>query len=367
MRWISYILLLMPVVLAAASSQGAEQLLPFPGTSFADAREENIEDFQSNVVIPWFQKGDYFRFTSPIPYEGHRIRLRGVRFMRDDAKASVLILHGFGERFEKYMETSYDFYHAGLNVYLYDMRGHGVSDRVGPDPQQVEVDEFTYYPEDLKAFVDTIVEPEAKGKPIFIFGHSMGGAVATLYAQKYPGKVRALVLTAPMLRMLSPLPLGLSQKVSEFVSLLGFGHTYAPGQKPPSKSYWVFERAGTSSYGRWKVYRDFMLIPEIEAHSNGGGTFHWLGKALATIIPMTHEHFPPSVHIPILMFQGQKDNWVDISGQTDFCKMAPNCRLINYPEGKHELFMEKDTIRIPYLGLIFAYMNEKMSLGAEAH
>jgi acylglycerol lipase len=59
------------------------------------------------------------------------------------------------------------------------------------------------YVDDLDRFL-THVEQVAPGKPVFLFGHSMGGAVATLAAERHAPKLAGLVLSGPLLALDAP-------------------------------------------------------------------------------------------------------------------------------------------------------------------
>jgi alpha-beta hydrolase superfamily lysophospholipase len=61
------------------------------------------------------------------------------------------------------------------------------------------VDAFDDYILDLHSFVADVRQREPN-RPIFLFGHSMGGAIATLYAETRDPDLAGLVLSAPALR-----------------------------------------------------------------------------------------------------------------------------------------------------------------------
>ena len=65
---------------------------------------------------------------------------------------------------------------AGYTVYAMDLRGHGRSD--GP---RCFVRRFDQYLDDLDLFLDRVHGREP-GKPLFLFGHSMGGLIAAKWA-----------------------------------------------------------------------------------------------------------------------------------------------------------------------------------------
>ncbi len=76
-----------------------------------------------------------------------------------------------------------------------DFRGHARSagPRVAPDPWMV-------YVEDMDQLVGIVAAAEP-GRPIFLFGHSMGGAVAALEVVEHPGRIAGLILSAPVLNL----------------------------------------------------------------------------------------------------------------------------------------------------------------------
>src|ERR1700686_1698242 len=83
---------------------------------------------------------------------------------------------------------------GGLAVLGYDLRGHGRSG--GP---RVWVRQFNDYLSDLEVAIadGRRRHPEA---PLYLFGHSMGGAIATLYAMEHPDRLQGLVVSAPAIR-----------------------------------------------------------------------------------------------------------------------------------------------------------------------
>jgi pimeloyl-ACP methyl ester carboxylesterase len=69
---------------------------------------------------------------------------------------------------------------ARASVVLYDLRGHGLSDR---PPRGYAVADFV---EDLRALADA--------QPVHVVGNSFGGVVALAFAARYPARVASLAL-----------------------------------------------------------------------------------------------------------------------------------------------------------------------------
>ncbi len=80
------------------------------------------------------------------------------------------------------------------------------------DPQAVRrvhdlgyVENFDYFVDDLKTFVEKEAKPA--NERLFLLAHSMGGAIASLYLEKFNADFSAAALSSPMHQPdLSPIP-----------------------------------------------------------------------------------------------------------------------------------------------------------------
>lgn len=109
-------------------------------------------------------------------------------------RAAIVLVHGLRDHSARYEAFATTLAQHGYAVYAYDHRGHGRSDGQGQ-----MVDSFDDYVADLATFV-TDVRTREPSAPLFLFGHSMGGAIATLYAETRDPQLAGLVLSAPALR-----------------------------------------------------------------------------------------------------------------------------------------------------------------------
>jgi alpha-beta hydrolase superfamily lysophospholipase len=112
-----------------------------------------------------------------------------------EPKAVVVLVHGLKDYSDRYGDFAHALTQHGYAVYAYDQRGHG--DSAG---DRVWVGQFDDYLDDLGAFVER-VRQEQPGKPFFLFGHSMGGAVVTLYTIRKQPDANGLVLSAAALKI----------------------------------------------------------------------------------------------------------------------------------------------------------------------
>lgn len=111
----------------------------------------------------------------------------------------VVIVHGLKDHSARYATTATRLASAGYAVYAFDLRGHGRS--AGP---RVAPDRWIDYVDDLERFLTKIVEPREAGRPLFLLGHSMGGAIATLAAERHARKLAGLILSAPAVALEAP-------------------------------------------------------------------------------------------------------------------------------------------------------------------
>jgi alpha-beta hydrolase superfamily lysophospholipase len=90
-------------------------------------------------------------------------------------RAVVVIVHGLKDHSANYRVFAERLALQGFAVRAFDLRGHGRSEGM-----RVWVDSFDDYLGDLDIFMQR-VRKEEPSRPVFLFGHSMGGAIATLY------------------------------------------------------------------------------------------------------------------------------------------------------------------------------------------
>lgn len=111
------------------------------------------------------------------------------------AKAAVVFSHGYAEHAGRYAEMAAELNGAGYDVWALDHYGHGQS-----AGKRADVKDFKLFAEDLHRFIQTIVLPGTGRLPLFLYGHSMGGAISLLYALDHQSDLQGLILSGPMIR-----------------------------------------------------------------------------------------------------------------------------------------------------------------------
>jgi alpha-beta hydrolase superfamily lysophospholipase len=112
-----------------------------------------------------------------------------------DPWASVLLVHGIAEHSGRYEDVGSWLADAGLDVHGFDLRGFGAS-----AGRRAFVERWSAYHDDLEDRL-AAVRVGAAGRPVVLFGHSLGGLIALGYAVAEPARLLpdVLVLSAPAL------------------------------------------------------------------------------------------------------------------------------------------------------------------------
>jgi alpha-beta hydrolase superfamily lysophospholipase len=107
--------------------------------------------------------------------------------------ADVLLVHGIAEHSGRYEEVGAWLAAAGLAVTAADLRGFG-----GSGGRRAYVDRWSRLHDDLEELLGK-VRTAAAGRPVVLYGHSLGGLIALGYALADPPRPQpdALVLSAP--------------------------------------------------------------------------------------------------------------------------------------------------------------------------
>jgi lysophospholipase len=308
-------------------------------TDYAKAMEREVEPFWKT------REESYF-------IGAHGFALYYCFFRQKNPKATLVIVPGTSETVAKYKEFCFDVYRAGYQVFIYDQRGHGYSDRIWTTGSPViHVDNFRFYVEDLKFFISEVVKPLAPGK-IALFGHSLGGlVVASLLSQKFPGVDRA-ILNAPMFSLKSvQLPNLLIRLITWTCGRFGKISDFSFGQQPKRRT---LHESGTGSVARFNYYhKQRMQDPD---HLMMGGVSHgWIYQCMLGVDRLRKK--VTQIGIPLLVITAGRDNFVSLQGSLDLASKVKGVQTIHLSDAAHETWNDIDKNRISAMNAIIDFLD----------
>jgi alpha-beta hydrolase superfamily lysophospholipase len=106
----------------------------------------------------------------------------------EDPARVVVLVHGYGEHIGRYEHVAQALRSRGSTVVGPDHVGHGRS-----EGDRVLVEDFEPIVDDVRGVVEVV----AGELPVVMVGHSMGGLIATRYAQRHRDDPAGLVLSGP--------------------------------------------------------------------------------------------------------------------------------------------------------------------------
>jgi alpha-beta hydrolase superfamily lysophospholipase len=115
-------------------------------------------------------------------------------------KGVLVICHGLGEYGGRYGNFVEALVPAGYALFAHDHRGHGKT-----DGRRGHVDRFDRFLDDLFLVVRHAATLYP-GRPIFLFGHSMGGLIVLSYALRHPNTVRGVIASGAALKLQLEVP-----------------------------------------------------------------------------------------------------------------------------------------------------------------
>src|ERR1044072_8482650 len=89
-----------------------------------------------------------------------------------NSRGTLVVIHGMAEHSESYARFAEGMNRRNWNVIAWDSRGHGKS-----EGKRGYVEDFGWFSEDLKLFVDHLKKSGTLKKPYFFVAHSMGGLI----------------------------------------------------------------------------------------------------------------------------------------------------------------------------------------------
>lgn len=236
-------------------------------------------------------------------------------------RAVLIIVHGLKDYSDRYAELARAAAAAGLATYAYDLRGHGDS-----EGDRVWVERFDQHLDDL-ATIRARVAKAQPNLPVFLFGHSMGGAIVTLTAEERQPAASGIITSGGALGLEAPATL---------IAAANVFSTLAP-------------RMGILDLDDTKFCRDPKVV---ESMHNDPMIFDGKGPArtaaeLIGAVQRVGLHFE-KVTVPVLALHGSADAVTPPRGSKKFVQTAAtkDATLKIYDGDFHDLMHEPNAAEV---------------------
>ncbi len=129
-------------------------------------------------------------------------KIQGYSWPLENPDKVVCIVHGIGEYGGRFDRVAEKFREANIAVLAHDQRGHG--DSIGKKGHCAPRKEVL---EDVSALI-LYAQEKYPGKPIVLYGHSMGGNVTLDYRARggFNDVPCGYIISAPWIRLVRPIP-----------------------------------------------------------------------------------------------------------------------------------------------------------------
>ncbi len=215
----------------------------------------------------------------------------------EQVKASITLVHGLGEHSSRYQHLAEYYCGHGISVLSYDQRGHGRT-----EGKRGHIPSYETAAQDIKHFVAENRERHP-GSRHFLYGHSLGGAMALFYAMTEKTGIEGAIVTDPGLAPGVPLPPA-KLALAKFMAKVAPSFTLPNGldRDNLSRDREVVQR-----------YIDDPLVHDQVSASLGMSLFSngaWMIENAARL------------DLPLLLMYGTKDHLVDLTAIRSFLQNA---------------------------------------------
>ncbi len=274
-------------------------------------------------------------------------------FLTENSKGNVVIVHGLSEFSNKFYELIYYTLNQGYNAFIFDQRCHGKSDRLTPVKDLLHVDSFDDYVKDLTYFIDEIVL-KTEDKPIYLYAHSMGGAITTLYMAKHPHKIEKAILSAPMFEpIVKDVPFIIAR---ESVKL---GKVFFGGKRkffinkefdPNIKFNYV------KGLSKARFEHNMKLRRENPNYQSTPMSFGWVSNSLMVSKKILSCRVVGKIETPILIISAANDIMVNNKTQVKFFEKCKKCKFESIADATHAVLESDEAIISQVLKLSFDFL-----------
>ena len=250
------------------------------------------------------------------------------------ARAAVVLVHGLGEHCARYDHVAAAFNAQGIAVYGFDHRGHGRSPGI-----RGHIPSFDAVFGDIDHFIDA-ARTAHPGKPIFLYGHSLGGLLVLNYGLVRKAELSGVICTSPGLGTGEPVA-GAKLLAAKVLYTLVPTFTLTNGLDTQNLSH---DQAVIQAYTS-----DPLVTPMISAR---------LGLDLLNTGKWVIDHASEWT-LPLLLMQGTADHLVSPQATARFAAAVPQ-KLITYKEWEglfHEIHNEFEKEQV--IQVMLEWLNQR--------
>ena len=232
-------------------------------------------------------------------------------------RAVLLMLHGFNEYSGAGSEPAEVFRQQGIAVWALDQRGFGRS------PYRGLWSSAERMAEDVRELT-ALIRNQYPGLPVYVLGHSMGGAVALLAAGAGTLQADGIILAAPAVWI---------RETQPFYQRWGLelSRKYFPGWSPTGESLQI---RPTDNIAAWRrLWQSPWMIRQSRIDTVAG-LVELMDKGYAAA---------PNIKLPVLLLYGDKDQLVPkkpVDMLWAHLNKTGKTRQIRYPNGWHMLLRD---------------------------
>lgn len=256
------------------------------------------------------------------------------RWFAPEPRAVIIALHGMNDYANAFAGAGDYWSTQGLHVYAYDQRGFGRNQEPGVWPGAAQL------ADDLRAVIRAAHQAHP-GLPLFVLGHSMGGAVVMNANGRTPLDADGIILAAPAIWGGARMPLFYRLSLAIAVNVA------------PDKTL-TGQRARRQSTDNIPILRQMQADPfliKATTLRSVAGLVRLMGRANGARKHQTGD---------ILFLIGCRDELVPVKAQQDVArdianhsanrsgvaKEAAGITRLHYPEGWHLLFRDLQAARV---------------------
>lgn len=230
-------------------------------------------------------------------------------------KAVINFVHGIGEHPGRYHNWANLFCDKEIGFVAISYRGHGKSD--GKRGAILDYEELL---QDIDALF-RYTENQFPEIPHILYGHSLGGNIATNYYISRKPAVKKLIITSPWYRLTKPLPVFLV-KIIELKSMVLPKLTLPSGLNVNDLSH---DKAICEAYSADRLNHNRISLKLFaEAHKKGLLVFDKANE----------------INIPMLLMHGEKDRITSSKASSEMAAINPNIEFKLWEGMYHELHNE---------------------------